>query len=224
MQNNLKIRILVIVVVILACIYGIIGLPTSKEQLIANWQKNIHLGLDLKGGSQLVLQVQIQDAFKAEADTVIQRLKDLLNSKSIAYVEMSRNDPPTIQAADTIQIDVKGVPPTRAGDFRTIVNDNFSGIWNLTTVNQTDYRLTMKTSEALKLRQDTLTQSMNTIEKKINALGLAESSVQQRGGSATESELLVQLPGVDDPARVKQILKTAAILELYVLVNGERVG
>jgi preprotein translocase subunit SecD len=220
MTSNLKIRALVIVVVILACIYGIIGLPTSKDQLVANWQKNIHLGLDLKGGSQLVLQVQIQDAFKAEADTVIQRLKDQLGAKGIAYVEMSRNEPPTIQSADTIQIDVKGVPSTSAGDFRGLVNDNFSGIWNLTPVNQTDYRLNMKTSEAIKLRQDTLTQSMNTIEKKINALGLAESSVQQRGGSTTESELLVQLPGVDDPARVKQILKTAAILELYEVIGG----
>ncbi len=220
MTSNLKIKALVIVVVILACIYGIIGLPTSKDQLVANWQKNIHLGLDLKGGSQLVLQVQIQDAFKAEADTVIQRLKDQLGAKGIAYVEMSRNEPPTIQSADTIQIDVKGVPSTSAGDFRGLVNDNFSGIWNLTPVNQTDYRLNMKTSEAIKLRQDTLTQSMNTIEKKINALGLAESSVQQRGGSTTESELLVQLPGVDDPARVKQILKTAAILELYEVIGG----
>jgi preprotein translocase subunit SecD len=220
MTSNLKVKVLVIVVVILACAYGIIGLPTSKDQLVANWQKNIHLGLDLKGGSQLVLQVQIQDAFKAEADTVIQRLKDQLGAKHIAYVEMSRNEPPTIQSADTIQIDVKGVPATSAGDFRGLVNDNYSGIWNLTPVNQTDYRLNMKTSEAIKLRQDTLTQSMNTIEKKINALGLAESSVQQRGGSTTESELLVQLPGVDDPARVKQILKTAAILELYEVVGG----
>ena len=100
MKSNLKIKILVIVVVILACIYGIIGLPTSKDQLIANWQNNIHLGLDLKGGSQLVLQVQIQDAFKAEADTVIQRLKDQLNGKTIPFAEMSRNEPATIQAAD----------------------------------------------------------------------------------------------------------------------------
>src|SRR5579862_5047472 len=206
MQNNLRIKIAVIVVIILVCIYGIIGLPTSKDQLVENWRKNIHLGLDLKGGSQLVLQVQIQDAFKAEADTVIQRLKDQLGGKGIAYADMSRNDPPTIKAADTIAIDIKGVPATSAGDFRAIVNDNYSGIWNLITVNPTDYRLTMKTTEALKLRSDTLVQSMNTIEKKINALGLAESSVQQRGGSTTESELLVQLPGVDDPARVKQIL------------------
>src|SRR5258706_15137590 len=98
MKRNIKIKIGIIVAVILACIYGIIGLPTSKDQLLANWQKNIHLGLDLKGGSQLVLQVQIQDAFKAEGDTVIQRLKDQLNSKGIAFVDMSRNDPPTIQA------------------------------------------------------------------------------------------------------------------------------
>src|SRR4029077_13545360 len=143
MTSNLKIKVLVIVVVILACIYGIIGLPTSKEQLVANWQKNIHLGLDLKGGSQLVLQVQIQDAFKAEADTVIQRLKDQLGVKGIAYADMSRNDPPTIQAADTIEIDVKSVPAKSAGDFRAIVNENYTGIWNLVTVNPTDYRLTM---------------------------------------------------------------------------------
>ena len=113
MTSNLKIKILVIVVVILVCIYGIIGLPTSTQQLVDNWHKNIHLGLDLKGGSQLVLQVQIQDAFKAEADTVIQRLKDQLNTKGIAYADMSRNDPQTIQAADTIADRYQG----RAGDF-----------------------------------------------------------------------------------------------------------
>jgi preprotein translocase subunit SecD len=220
MSSNLKVKVLAIVVVILACIYGIIGIPKSGAELVANFNKNIKLGLDLRGGSQLVLQVQIQDAFKAEADSVIQRLKEQLTKSSIQYVDMQRNDPPSIQAADSIQIDIKGVPATAAGNFRQVVNDSFGGVWNLTPVNSTDYRMTMKTSESLKLRADTLTQSMNTIEKKINALGLAESSVQQRGRSSAEAELLVQLPGVDDPARIKQILKTAAMLELYEVMGG----
>src|SRR5713226_10646303 len=125
MANNLKFKILAIVVIILVCIYGIVGLPKSTAELVANWKRNIRLGLDLKGGSQLVLQVQIQDAFKAEADSVIQRLKEQLSKAGAGYGEMTRNEPPTIQAADSIQIDIKGVPGTQAANFRQIVNDSF---------------------------------------------------------------------------------------------------
>jgi len=215
MSSNTKIRLLIILAVTLACIYGIIGLPTSKAELVDAWKKNIRLGTDLRGGSNLVMQVQMQDAFKGEADTVIQRLRDELAKASIPFADMSRNDP-TFETANNIQINVTGIPGTKAGDFRMIVNDNFGTVWILTTVNETDYRLTMKASEALRVRADTLTQCINTIEKKINGLGLAESSVQQRG----ESQILVTLPGVDDPARIKQILKTAAMLELYEVQGG----
>ena len=112
-------------VVILVCVYGIIGLPKSKEELIENRKKNIRLGLDLRGGSHLVIQVQVQDAFKAEADAAIARLKDEARKASIQYADMTRNDPQSIQAADKIQINIKGVPATQAGNFRQIVNDNF---------------------------------------------------------------------------------------------------
>src|SRR5258706_16443106 len=98
MTSNLKFKILAIIIVILVCAYGIVGLPKSTDELVANWKHNIHLGLDLKGGSQLVLQVQIQDAFKAEADSVIQRLKDQLTKAGIGFGEMIRNEPATIQA------------------------------------------------------------------------------------------------------------------------------
>ncbi len=222
MTSNLKFKVAAIVIVILVCIYGVIGLPKSKAELMDNLKRNIRLGLDLKGGTQLVLQVQLQDAFKAEADTVINRLKDDLRKATIDYTDISRSDPQSISQAGSIEIDVKGVPPTKAGNFRQVVTDDIASEWILTPVNQTDFRITMQPTYALKLKADTLTQSMSTIERKINGLGLAESSVQQRGGNGPESEaeILVQLPGVDDPARVKQILKTTAMLELDETLGG----
>src|SRR5450755_2623811 len=110
MKSNLKIKAGIIVAVILVCIYGIIGLPKSKDELIANWKKNIHLGLDLSGGTQLVMSVQIQDAFKAYADTTIERMKEELKKDNIDYAGMDRNDPGRVEDADKIEVDVKGVP------------------------------------------------------------------------------------------------------------------
>ena len=219
MTSNLRFRAIAIVIVILVCVYGIIGLPTSKQELVDNWRKNIRLGLDLKGGSQLVLQIQLQDAFKADADQVILHLKEALSKAAIAG-DAARTDPQTIADADKIAIEIKGVPATQAGTFRQIVQENFSSAWILTPVNATDYRMTMQPTYALKLKDDTLTQSMQTIEKKINALGLSETSVQKRGGSTNEAEIMVQLPGVDDPAHVKQLLKTQAMLELDEVKGG----
>ncbi|MBV9497940.1 MAG: protein translocase subunit SecD, partial [Acidobacteriaceae bacterium] len=113
---------------------------------------------------------------------------------------------------------VKGVPTTQAGTFRSIVNEQFSQ-WLMTQVNATDYRLTMRPSEALAMWQNVLAQAKNTIDKKINGLGISEATVQQRREDR-DSELLVQLPNIDDPARVKEILQTAAVLDLYDVKGG----
>jgi preprotein translocase subunit SecD len=219
MNRNIKIKAGVIVAVILVCIYGIIGVPKSKDELIANWKKNIHLGLDLSGGTQLVMEVQVQDAFKAFADTTIERLKDELKKDNIDYSDINRNDPSTLQDADKIEVDIKGVPLAKTSALRTAINESY-GEWNLLAVNSTEYKLTMKPTEALKLKQDTMTQTMGTIERKINGLGLAESSVQPTGRSDAEADLLIQLPGVDDSAHVKQVLQTQAVLEWDEVKDG----
>ena len=219
MNRNLKVKAGIIVALILICLYGIIGIPRSGAELAANWKKNIRLGLDLKGGTHLVLQVQLQDAFMAGAETVIDRLKEQMGKQNIPFTEMSRNDLATLDDADKIQITLKGVPADRTKDFRTLASDDFPD-WILTPVNSTDYRLTMKPSSALKLKEDTLNQTMQTIERKINGLGLAESSVQKRGRAEAEAELLVSLPGVDDPARIKALLQEQAMLELYEVKDG----
>lgn len=218
-MQNLKWKAVLIVAVILICVYGMIGIPKSTDELVANWKNNIRLGLDLKGGTLLVLQVQVQDAFKAEAVQQIERLKEELGKQSINYGSMDQNDPKTIADAEKIQIDVKGIPSDKTSAFRTVIADLLPS-WTLTPVNSTDYRLTMKPTEALALVKDTLARSRTTIESRINGLGLAESSVQERGGSNAEGEILVSLPGLDDPARVKAILQTAAMLELYEVKDG----
>ena len=99
------------------CVYFIIGLPKSKAEIVANWNNNIHLGLDLRGGSQLILQVNLQDAFKATADAVIDKMKDSMRTAMIAYTDIDRNDPQTLEAADSIQINVTGVPAVKAREL-----------------------------------------------------------------------------------------------------------
>jgi preprotein translocase subunit SecD len=219
MYRSLKYRALFIVAVTLASLYFVIGLPRSKEQLIANFRQNIKLGLDLRGGSHLVVQVQVQDAFKAEADQAIERLKEELTKRGISYSSIERNDPQTLEDADKIQIDIKGVPIDSTGPLRQAVLDLLPQ-WNLSAVNATDYRLNIKPTEALTIRNETVVRAINTIEKRINALGLTEPTVQQRGRTDAEAEIIIQMPGVDDPARVKQILQTAAVLEISEVKDG----
>ena len=220
MSKNLRWKWIFIFAVVLSCIAGITGIPKSGRELGDNLGRNIRLGLDLKGGSQIVLQIQVQDAFKAEADGIIDRLKEALRKQNVDYASLDRNEPANIETADTIQINVRGVPVGQANDFRRTVNDITGQQWVLSSLTSTDYKLTLKGEAAAKLRQDTLAQSMSTLERKVNGLGVAEASVQQRGGSKGESEILIQLPGVDDPARVKGILQTSAMLELSEVKGG----
>jgi protein-export membrane protein SecD len=217
-MKPLRIKFFVILGVVLVCLYGVIGLPRNKAELIANWQNNIRLGLDLRGGTYLVIQVQQQDAFNADAGAVADRLKDAMRKAQITAADVEVEDAKSLDDAKNVAVVVKGVPSVQAGTFRSIVGEQFSQ-WLLKPLSQTDYRLTMKPTEALALWQQTLAQTKNTIDKKINALGLTEATVQQRREDK-DSELLVQMPGVDDPGRVKQIIQTAAVLELYDVKGG----
>jgi len=218
MKRDLRIKFFFIVAVILTCLYGIIGLPKSRAELIANWHNNIHLGLDLRGGTYLVVQVQQQDAFNAQALSDAEHLRTAAAQAGVQFSSVDVDEAKDLQSAVKAAILIKGVPSTQAGSLRGVVNDKFSQ-WLLTPVSATDYRMTMRPSDALAMWQRVLAQTKNTLDKKINALGVSEATVQQRREDA-DAELLVQLPEVDDPARVKQILQTAAQLDLYDVKGG----
>ena len=131
MPKNLRWKWIVIFVVVLASIIGLTGFPTSTRGLKENLDRNIRLGLDLKGGSHIVLQIQVQDAFKAEADAVIERLKEMFRKENIAYASIERNDPESIETANTIQITIRGVPADRSSDFRRVVNEAVAEQWTI---------------------------------------------------------------------------------------------
>src|SRR5580704_3591627 len=124
MKTNVKARTVIIVVTILLCIYGIIDLPKSKADLVRNFQNNIRLGLDLKGGSHLVLQVQVQDAVKADADQTMERLKEDMKKQNLTWASMDRNDPQTVAEADSVQITIKGVPAMQSSAFRSMLSES----------------------------------------------------------------------------------------------------
>ncbi|MGO9617997.1 MAG: protein translocase subunit SecD [Bryobacteraceae bacterium] len=221
MTQTLKWRTVVIVATILLCVFGIIGLPKSKTDLVQNLKENIRLGLDLKGGSQLVEEVQVQDAVKADADQTMERLRADMVKQGISFTSLDRNDPQpaTVADADKIVITVKGVPAAEANAFRSLVTDRYT-TYVLTALNSADYALRLKPSDLISLLRDTVQRTIDTIGNRINELGVAESSVQQYGRAGADYEVLVQLPGVDDPARVRALIGTAAVLEIDEVKDG----
>src|SRR5215831_1169884 len=128
MQRNLLIKVGVIVATVLVCIFGIIGFPTSVAQMQANIARRIRLGLDLKGGSHLVLQVQVQDAAKTQADQTIEGIREATRAANISGAGFDRNDPTSLQETDSIQVNVHGVEQTKTSQFRSIVDVHLDGV------------------------------------------------------------------------------------------------
>src|SRR5580704_3857415 len=213
MKTNLTARTVVIVATILICVYGIIGFPKSLTAIKQNFSSNIHLGLDLRGGSHLVLEVQVQDAVRADALQTSERLKEDLKKENVTWGSMDVNEVPTVKEAGNVALTVKGVPATQSSAFRNLVAERYP-TYNLNALNATDYLLNLKRSELLAMEADTVQRTIDTIGNRIDQLGLAEKSVQQYGRAGADFQILVQLPGVDDPARVRELIGTAAVLEI----------
>src|SRR5215471_6152676 len=219
MKTNLKWRAVVIVVTILICAFGIIGLPKSGAELRKNFGDNIRLGLDLKGGTHLVMQVQVQDAVKADLEQTAERLKEDLRKQNIGYGSTDVNEVARPEEADKIVLTIKGIAATQTSAFRSVVSEHYPN-YVLTAQNSTDYTMQLKPTDLLDLKSDTVKRAVDTIGNRIDQLGLAEKSVQPYGQSSSTYQILIQLPGVDDPARAKELIGTAAVLEIVDVKEG----
>jgi preprotein translocase subunit SecD len=219
MRSRFGLKIVLVLAVFALCFWRVIGLSPRWDGIKQNLADNIALGLDLKGGTHLILQVQVQDSLKSEADLTIERIKTRLVRAKIAYTSLRRNEPGSIEEADSIEIQLQGTPTDRVSDVRSILDEE-APLWLASSTGGSSFALTLRPSELLRLKAETLQQSMSTIENRINGLGLTEPVIQQHGRAEAEHEILVQLPGVSDPARVMNLLQMSAQLEIKLVVGG----
>jgi preprotein translocase subunit SecD len=219
MKNNLTARTVVIVVTMLICVFGIIGIPKSGADFKKNFEDNIRLGLDLKGGTHLVLEIQVQDAVKADAEQTADRLKEDLKKQNVAWGSMDVPDVARVEDAEKVAITIKGIQANQTSAFRDLVSERYP-TYIMTALNASDFSMKLKPTDLNDLKADTVKRAVDTIGNRIDALGLAEKSVQQYGKAGAKYEVLVQLPGVDDPARAKALIGTAAVLEICDVKEG----
>src|SRR5262252_6367012 len=215
MIKNQTIKVFIIIAVLIFFLFGIFGIPQSftPAGLLAAMQQRIHLGLDLKGGTHLILQVQVNDAINADSNRAVERLKDDLKSKNILYGEIVQPD----QQNHPEIINVSGVSPQSIADFRSLVADRLPD-YDLTSGANNSFTLIMRPSVVKDTKTKAQQQAIETIRNRIDQLGVSEPVIQDHG--LGDYQILVQLPGVDDPARVKEIMQSTAMLEIKQVIGG----
>src|ERR1035438_4775897 len=157
----LKLKILVILAVMLISIYFIIGIPRSRSEVERNLRSNIRLGADLRGGSQLTLQVHLQDAFNGEAQEAAARLREQMRIKGQSgTVEVA--EARKVSEADRVAIQM-------TGDSGAV---QLPG-WVTKQTGRSEYRLSLEPVATVRLREDVLNQTLRVIERKTNEIGRA---------------------------------------------------
>jgi preprotein translocase subunit SecD len=215
MNKNLRWKVIVIVATLLVFLFGIFGVPKgwSGSALLASMTERIHLGLDLQGGTHLILQVQVNDAVNSDSDRAIERLKDEMRSRKIAYADIIKPDP----ANNPDHIVIKGVPPESSSDLRNLISDRLPE-YDAKSGAENSWVLSMKPAQLADLKSRAVQQAIETIRNRVDKLGVSEPVIQEHG--LGDYQILVQLPSIDDPARVKEIMQSTAMLEIRQVMNN----
>jgi len=209
-------RVAVILVVLAASVAAYVASGVSRVKTdvtgettpgIKDYLKNgIRLGLDLKGGIHLVLQVQTDDALKIEADEAIAHLNEQGKEQNLRLGAVNRTGPATFTA--TVN------PDTDQDKLQDAVKKFLPG-WEYSRQG-TLWAFNLSAPARKNLSEDAVQQAVETIRNRIDQFGVSEPVIAREG----ENRIVVQLPGVDDPRRVKDIIKSTAFLELKLVKAG----
>ena len=173
-------------------------------------QDKIRLGLDLEGGVHMVLRVQTDDALQVESETAAEQLNEQLGLQGITVTSVVAVDPTTIR--------IEGVPQERDAEFRGIAEDQLSASYDRDVAGAGIYTYRMRPPVETSLRDESVRQALQTIERRVNEFGVAEPVVAPY--SVGGHQILVQLPGLDDVERAKEIIRSTALLELKLVEEG----
>ena len=178
------------------------------------WLASLHafpmyLGLDLRGGVHFMLQVDMQAALTKRAESLAGDLRLSLREKNIRHGGISRN-------AQAIEIRVRDSATLESA--KALIQDQFPDLQTSDAQDGTEYKLTgtIKPEAARRVQDQALKQNMVTLHNRINELGVAEPVIQQQG----VDRIVVQLPGVQDTAKAKDILGRTATLEMRLVEEG----
>jgi len=221
MTKGLGWKVILIIAVVLIFAYGIFGIPAGvsggalADALLSSgtFRNGIHLGLDLKGGTHLILQVQVNDAINADSDTAVESLKDGLRKAKVNYTEIVKPDP----VNHPEQIVIKGVGPESSSALRDVVSARLPQYDAASGANDT-WTIAMKPTALAAMKDQAVTQAIETIRNRVDQLGVAEPVIEEHG--LGQYQILVELPGIDDPARVKGIIQSTAVLDIRLLSEG----
>ena len=184
----------------LALIFGVLALA-----LFFIWWRPINLGLDLRGGSHIVMQVETQSAVKYEIDLTISRLGQYLKEKGLSYGSIS--------SPEAGAIEIRGTDPSRRSEVRRVLDD-YVGQWEIRDLGSGGWRVTMPLQVRNVIETNAVDTTLTTIRNRIDKFGVAEPVIQQIGfAGGGEEKILVQLPGIQNTERVKELIGSPAYLE-----------
>jgi preprotein translocase subunit SecD len=214
MNQNLRWKLLTIFgIFVLFFTLGVYPIVAPRYHLpLPGWlsAKQLKLGLDLKGGVHLVLRVEAEQALQAATTTTAEQIRE----------EMRTANTPVgaITTTSSTSFHVEGVPPDRDADFRRIADTQAGTNYDRQPGVSGSYDFRMKPNIAKDLREQAVVQALETIDRRVNELGVAEPNISRYGQSG--DQILVQLPGVSDVGRAKEIIRSTAQLELKLVEAG----
>ncbi|HLM56159.1 MAG TPA: protein translocase subunit SecD, partial [Pyrinomonadaceae bacterium] len=224
MKKNLLQRVIIIAIVTLVALWIVFGprrWPKPSDFTLAGinntLRENIHLGLDLRGGSHLVMQVQVKDYLRRLTESAATGMQTAARDSGYDVKEVR----PEVTEED-YRVVVVASDPAKVADIRDNlpgkVNDFDPSLWTPSTSGTTiTWEMTGTARDALSRRA--VDDALRIIDTRINSVGVAEPTLQ-RHGSDSSHQILLQMPGISDPERVKQLIVGESRLELMKVVSA----